>query len=329
MSVSGGDPNYLYPSNIDITHSDIQPPYDISELDLSDGFGGFKGAGRLIVTPTNKADTLVNAILGKGITASNIVYTGSETSSGTFIGGIAGGLGIESGVILTCGDSKLAEGNDPGMPGVNTSDNASESIGIAGDADLSQQIGGGITNDASVLEFDFVSDGGDLYVSFVFASEEYNEYVYSFNDVFAFFLDGENIALVPNTNVPVSVDNINGGNPFGTNPSYPGLYNNNDISDGGPFFANEYDGFTTVLVASSLNSLIFLPLSQFEVTILLRLFLTKNGHYWFDDHRLHKGKGLKYWQPLLALIHLLSVPQHDKSPHLPTHMRRPYPCWIY
>ncbi|MCK5174691.1 MAG: choice-of-anchor L domain-containing protein, partial [Planctomycetes bacterium] len=163
------------------------------------------------------------------------------------------GLGIESGVILTCGNASYAPGLDPLQPGVNISDGASASIGGSGDADLEALIAPTITNDAAVLEFDFVSKGGSIYFKYVFASEEYNEFVYMFNDVFAFFLDGQNIALIPGTSTPVSVDNINGGNPFGTNPSNQDLYNNNDISDGGPFFANEYDGFTHVLVAQAIN----------------------------------------------------------------------------
>ena len=36
-----------------------------------------------------------------------------------------------------------------------------------------------------------------------------------FNDVFGFFLDGKNIALIPATESPVSIDNVNGGNPLG------------------------------------------------------------------------------------------------------------------
>ncbi len=55
----------------------------------------------------------------------------------------------------------------------------------------------------------------DLFFEFVFSSEEYNEFVNSgFNDVFAFFVDGENIGFVPGTFDPVSIDTVNGGNPL-------------------------------------------------------------------------------------------------------------------
>ncbi|OOP55722.1 MAG: hypothetical protein AYP45_13160 [Candidatus Brocadia carolinensis] len=45
---------------------------------------------------------------------------------------------------------------------------------------------------------------------YVFASEEYNEFVGAgFNDVFGFFVDGVNIALIPSTTMPVAIDNVN------------------------------------------------------------------------------------------------------------------------
>ena len=55
---------------------------------------------------------------------------------------------------------------------------------------------------------------------YAFGSEEYNEFVYlGFNDVFGFFVNGENCATVPDptdpeATVPVSIDTVNGGNPF-------------------------------------------------------------------------------------------------------------------
>ena len=63
--------------------------------------------------------------------------------------------------------------------------------------------------------------------------------------------NGVNIATTGGGH-PVSIDHVNCGNPY--NPPLGGdhcdLYNNNDLSDGGPFFNIEYDGFTDVLVAS-------------------------------------------------------------------------------
>ena len=55
--------------------------------------------------------------------------------------------------------------------------------------------------------------------------------------------------MIPGTDTPVSINNVNGGNPFGSNASNPDLFNNNDLTDGGPFFDIEYDGFTDVFTA--------------------------------------------------------------------------------
>ncbi|MBW4614924.1 MAG: choice-of-anchor L domain-containing protein [Desmonostoc vinosum HA7617-LM4] len=195
------------------------------------------------ITNTSDANVLVNSILGSGITVSNATYNGAPIASGTFTGGIASGIGIENGIILTSGDANLA-------PGPNNQDGATGNNGLPGDADLDGLIPGFNTFDASVLEFDFVSDTGNLFFNYVFASEEYNEYVNSsFNDVFGFFLDGNNIALIPGTTTPVSINNVNGGNPLGTNAKNSEFYNNNDASDGGPFFNIQYDGFTKVFTA--------------------------------------------------------------------------------
>ena len=49
--------------------------------------------------------------------------------------------------------------------------------------------------------------------NYVFASDEYLEYVvWGFNDVFGWFLNGVNIATIPNTNsTPVAIRNVNAG----------------------------------------------------------------------------------------------------------------------
>jgi hypothetical protein len=198
------------------------------------------------VTATDDGNLLVNTILGSGITVSDIKYYGADFASRTFTDGLFSGIGIENGIVLTSGDATLIDS-------FNDSDSATGNNSLSGDADLGSLVPQ-TTYDATILEFDFQSAGGDLFFNYVFGSEEYNEYTNSeFNDVFAFFLDGTNIALIPGTAEPVSINNVNGGNPFGTNASNPDLYNNNDLNDGGPFFNFEYDGFTDVFVATFLE----------------------------------------------------------------------------
>lgn len=203
-------------------------------------------ANNTTLTPTN----LVQAIVGPGVSFSNVQYFGTlaptvPASAGTFSNGIAAGFGIESGIMLSSGFIVNALGP-------NTSDGITGSLGTGGDTDLNALVGGG-TQDRTVLEFDFVPNDDVIFIDYVFGSDEYNEYVNSnFNDVFAFFINGVNIALIPTTNIPVAINNVNNGNPFNTLPnSYPQYYLNNDLQDGGPFYDIEMDGFTTVFRGQS------------------------------------------------------------------------------
>jgi hypothetical protein len=197
-------------------------------------------ASAIVISTTANGNTLTNAILGGGITTSNISYTGAATASGTFTGGTASGLGFDSGIIMTTGSANVA-------PGPNNETNAGVSNGFAGDADLDALVPGAVF-DAAVLEFDFESAGGDLFFNYFFASEEYNEFL-NFNDVFAFLLDGVNIALVPGTTTPVSVSNVNCG-PTGTGAGPNcGFFNNNPAGSLGL----EYDGYTDVFTATALG----------------------------------------------------------------------------
>ena len=91
--------------------------------------------------------------------------------------------------------------------------NFSTNLGTPGDAALTAIVGQQ-TNDAAVLEFQFrIGDGsqpGTVYMNYLFGSDEYVEFIGgSFNDVFAFFVDGQNIALVPSTTDAVSVATSN------------------------------------------------------------------------------------------------------------------------
>ncbi len=187
---------------------------------------------------------LVADLLGGGITVSNVVYAGAEVAAGRFSGG-GDVVGFGSGVILSSG----AVAN---VIGPNEAENTSTDNGTPGDADLDALTGDPAltTFDAAVLEFDFVPSASTLTFNYVFASEEYNEFVNTeFNDVFAFFVNGVNCATVNGD--PVSVNTINNGNPFGTEPnSNPELYINNDLASGAPL-DTEMDGLTVVLTCKA------------------------------------------------------------------------------
>jgi hypothetical protein len=82
----------------------------------------------------------------------------------------------------------------------------------------------------------------------VFASEEYPEYVGTrFNDVFAFYLNGQNIALVPGTTTPVAINTINGGGTNGTPATNSSFF----VPNYGTAKDIQFDGFTTVLSATA------------------------------------------------------------------------------
>ncbi|MCJ7604124.1 MAG: PEP-CTERM sorting domain-containing protein [Desulfobulbaceae bacterium] len=187
----------------------------------------------------DSAANLAQNLVGSGVTISNVSYTGVNVASGYFSGGTAAGLGFDKGIVLTSGYASNLNGTS------NTSDGITGINSQPGDAQLNSLIPGYTTHDATVLSFDFVSAGDKVYFNYAFGSDEYNEYVNSsFNDVFGFFFAGTNIALIPGTSTPVSINNIN----LGLNSGY---YNNNDPSNGIPTpYAFEYDGFTDMFTAS-------------------------------------------------------------------------------
>lgn len=175
-----------------------------------------------VVTASNIGADLANAIVGSGITVSNVTYSGATSNaSGTFTNG-ASTVGFNSGVVLTTGTVGCVPGpnNGSGCTGLGTT---------------------------TSLKFDFVSTTGKLFFNYVFGSEEYNEYVNSqFNDEFQLLLNGTNIALLPGAGGVVSINNVN----CGSNSAY---YRNNS---GGVTCPNQglniqYDGLTTVLTAAA------------------------------------------------------------------------------
>lgn len=240
----------------------------------------FTPLDNITVTPT----TLVQQILGPGISFSNVLFTGIAlgdplpgvpyvyASAGLFTGGIDAGIEMESGIVLSSGFISNAVGP-------NANGGITGQLGLPGDPALTA-IAGFTTNDATILEFDFVPDFEIIYIIFVFGSDEYNEYVGTqFNDVFAFFLNGVNIALVPSTANPITINTINNG----MNPSF---YKDNEFysgSPGYPVYCNEMDGFTTVMTVSG-------PVNP-NVTNHIRLAIADAGDSILDSWVFIKTEG--------------------------------------
>ena len=156
-----------------------------------------------------------------------------------------------SGLVMTTGNVSVAAG--PNSSGSSTS---SVSPYYA-ENQLSSLATSSINGSAS-LEFDFIAMADEFAFNYIFGSEEYCEYVNSsFNDVFAFFLTGidpvtytvttKNVAIIPGTvNTPVSINNVNSGNPCGSGGANTAYYVNNPSGNG-----VEYDGYTTALSAQA------------------------------------------------------------------------------
>jgi hypothetical protein len=190
------------------------------------------------LTSGQTAASLVTAMLGEGVTVSSVVYRGCPAGGGQFSGG-TGIVGFESGIMLSSGSVGAAVGP-------NTDGGTSTICDAAGDPDLEALIPGATTQDASVLEFDFVPTASTVTFQYVFASEEYPEYVGSaFNDVFGFFVNGVNQALIPGKTTPVAINNVNDvGASGGENPIF---FVDNTCGEQGCPRDTQADGLTQVL----------------------------------------------------------------------------------
>jgi gliding motility-associated-like protein len=212
--------------------------------------------GQLTVNSTLTPQQLVqNYLVGSGVTVSNVTFNGTPgTTPNPQIGyfqGASSNVGLTDGVIMASGAVTNAIGpNNSG--GITTAYNNSFS-----DPDLSAICAFGVY-DVAVLQFDFVPQGDTVEFKFVFASDEYIEYVGSgINDAFGIFISGPgitgpftnnaaNMAVVPGTSLPISIDNVS---PW-TNASY---YIDNGDGYTAPYNSNpmyiQYDGLTVTITA--------------------------------------------------------------------------------
>jgi hypothetical protein len=267
--------------------------------------------GNLTVTTNATAQQLAQLLVPPWVTVTNATYTGFNEARGTFAGGNGCGLPLESGVILASGDINNAIGtNDLSDETTRFHDNT----GILYlDPDLDKLVGGSGTEDAAVLEFDIVSTNSfALQFQYFFASEEYPEFSGSqFNDPMAIFVStnrvGTNwinsitndLALVPGTtNVPVTVNTINGGcvKEFyygiyvpSTNAQYyvdncDPYYSAATNAVPAPVFNIQYDGMTVLLTAQT-------PIAA-NVTNHVKIAIAD-----YSDDRYDSAVFIKAWSP--------------------------------
>lgn len=276
---------FFLPLNPTITAADEESQvYQYTFVSASDAYCDMNISGTATVTVLDidacvdcPYDYVQNTFLGGGcVSAFNVTYKGSSQGIGRFEKGSNLDIGFDKGIYLVTGNANdLLEGpNQSGgtsfnVPPIGNNSCSPGNAGADGDLDLNLSVGAGLcTNDAAVLEFDFIPSTPNIKFNYVFASEEYPEYVCSsFNDVFGFFISGPgisgpytdnavNIALIPNTNLPVTINNVNSWASVNGTPPVGNCIDTYDdlhvqLNTGDP--QSEFDGFTVPLTARILG----------------------------------------------------------------------------
>ncbi len=218
--------------------------------------------------PYNSAAYLVKYIFLSGsLPVRNIRYVGADDRLNNpyqlgYFSAPNTGLGIDEGLILT---------NSPIQYAVSNGNPTSVHTGIGGwtlsaDQDVKTIVGSNQTCDVAYLHFDFLAVTDSVQFQYIFGSADYPGGVCSpYNDAFGFFItgpgvngpflaNGVNMAKVPNTNMNVSINTVNNGQPFphpasGCPPG--GLNNAQYYVDNSPATYVDYRGYTTVLTAKA------------------------------------------------------------------------------
>ena len=207
--------------------------------------GLFSNTFGQITTAINPTIAQMQALLqGNGVVVSGLTITCPAGAYATF-NNAASTLGgsLNSGILLTTGTASNVAG-----PAINTTASNLSYDNLAAGSPLGNSFAGGTTYDGCYINFLITPSCATLSINYVFASEEYPEWVgTTYNDVFGFVLSGpnpaggnynnQNLSVIPGTSTPVTINNVNAG----ANAAYyvsapPNL---------------EYDGRTTILTAST------------------------------------------------------------------------------
>ncbi len=218
------------------------------------------------ITPQN---LITNIFLGDGVEVLNVTYQGSANAVGFFKNG-QNATGMERGLVMTTGRA-VTQGVALGVAEPGSAQASVDNGSQATDPDMVAIAGTNQIFNISKYIITFIPIADTLRFRYAFASEEYPEFVCSeFNDIFGFFISGPgingpyqnnaiNIARIPGTNLPVTINNVNPGVVGGagtieycTPPrgslAFSQFYNSNDGSNSFPV----YDGITDVFTAEAI-----------------------------------------------------------------------------
>ena len=202
---------------------------------------------QLTVTGGISNTTFSQYLFGSGVKISNLTINCSGLNQyGTFNATLTN-LGIDSGLLISTGTIQEAIGpNNNCCSSVTVGTNSTDPCVNTILGSTQQQY------DPCIVEFDIVPSCDTFNVSYVFGSEEYNTGIGGYNDVFGFFVSGPNpgggsytcqdFALIPGTNTPVTINNVN----YKTNTAY---YRDNHNNTSNLYNDFQPNGLTVPLTA--------------------------------------------------------------------------------
>lgn len=179
-------------------------------------------------------ELILENLIGEGVEILSITYDGDDQSIGAFrdgtnTGGHPNGLGVENGLLMTNGAAELVSSR--GVGNGDESQDMSYPVGNGANAvthpNLIQLVDSADRiRDYSVIKIQFIPETDTFRLNYIWASEEYPLFVCSeFNDQFGFIITGpgitgnynggtgKNIALIPNTDLTVTINSLNSGTP--------------------------------------------------------------------------------------------------------------------
>jgi len=232
--------------------------------------------------PFTPQNLITNVFLGEGVQVINVTYEGANKAVGFFKNGTPH-IGIDRGIVMTTGSS-VTQGMDVGVESNGGIQASIDNFSTTSDPDMAAIADGNLTFNMAKYTITFIPIADTLRFRYAFGSEEYPEYACSgFNDIFGFFIsgpgingpyenNGANIALIPGTNLPVRINNVNPGvvgangniencTPPAGSLAFSQFYNDNLGSNVQPV----YDGFTDVFTAEA----IVIPCNVYTIKLII------------------------------------------------------------